>query len=55
MMCRKLKSLAIFLVLIFLSTSLAHAKKFPAGYPECWLDTKNPIILDNKDPNQFCP
>jgi len=55
MMCRKIKSLAIFLVLIFLSTSLAHAKKFPAGYPECWLDSKNPIILDNKDPNQFCP
>ena len=55
MMCRKLKSLTIFLVFIFLSTSLVHAKKFPVGYPECWLDSKNPIILDNKDPNQFCP
>ena len=46
MMCRKLKSLTIFLVFIFLSTSLVHAKKFPVGYPECWLDSKNPIILD---------
>ncbi len=35
--------------------NLAHAKKFPVGYPECWQDTKNPIILNIKSPDQFCP
>ena len=35
--------------------NIAHAKKFPVGYPECWQDTKNPIILNIKSPDQFCP
>ena len=30
-------------------------KFYPAGYPECLEDSKNPIILDSKSSNQFCP
>ena len=55
MMSRKLNSLILFLISLFLISNLAHAKKFPVGYPECWLDSKNPIILDYNNPNQFCP
>ena len=54
-MFHKFNSLIISVIFFFLITSLAYAKKFPAGYPECWKDTKNPIILDIKSPNQFCP
>jgi len=54
-MFRKLNSLILFLISLFLISNLAHAKKFPVGYPECWLDSKNPIILDYNSPNQFCP
>ena len=55
MIFRKFNLLIAFLVSFFLVSNLAYAKKFPAGYPECWLDSKNPIILDHKNLNQFCP
>jgi len=55
MISRKFNLLVSFLVLFFLVVNLAHAKKFPVGYPECWQDTKNPIILNIKSPDQFCP
>ena len=52
---RKLYSLILFLLPFFLCLNSAQAKDYPAGYPECWLDKKNPIILTFNDPNQFCP
>ena len=52
---RKLYSLILFLVSFFLILNSAQAKDYPVGYPECWLDKKNPIILTFNDPNQFCP
>ena len=55
MISRKFNLLVSFLVLFFLVVNLAHAKKFPVGYPECWQDTKNPIILNIESPDQFCP
>ncbi|MBT4678853.1 MAG: hypothetical protein HOB69_03225 [Flavobacterium sp.] len=55
MIFRKFNLLVSFLVSFFLVTNLAHAKKFPVGYPECWQDTKNPILLNIKSPDQFCP
>ena len=55
MIFRKFNLLVSFLVSFFLVINLAHAKKFPVGYPECWQDTKNPIILNIKSPDQFCP
>ena len=55
MIFRQFNLLIAFLVSFFLVSNLAYAKKFPAGYPECWQDTKNPIILDPKNSNQFCP
>ena len=55
MIFRKFNLLVSFLVSFFLVINLAHAKKFPVGYPECWQDTKNPIILSIKSPDQFCP
>jgi len=55
MIFRKFNLLVSFLVSFFLVINLAHAKKFPVGYPECWKDTKNPIILSIKSPDQFCP
>ena len=55
MIFRKFNSLIFFIVSFCLITNLVQAKKFPAEYPECWLDSKNPIILDYKNPNQFCP
>ena len=55
MISRKFNLLVSFLVLFFLVVNLAHAKKFPVGYPECWQDTKNPILLNIKSPDQFCP
>ena len=55
MISRKFNLLVTFLVLFFLVVNLAHAKKFPVGYPECWQDTKNPILLNIKSPDQFCP
>ena len=55
MMFRKLNLLVSFIILFCLSITLSHAGKFPAGYPECWQDTKNPIILNIESPNQFCP
>ena len=54
-MFRKLNLLVSFIILFCLSITLSHAGKFPAGYPECWQDTKNPIILNIESPNQFCP
>ncbi|MDA0765192.1 MAG: hypothetical protein O3A39_12225 [Proteobacteria bacterium] len=55
MISHKFNLLVSFLVLFFLVVNLAHAKKFPVGYPECWQDTKNPIILNIESPDQFCP
>ena len=55
MIFRKFNLLVSFLTSFFLVINLAHAKKFPVGYPECWQDTKNPIILNIKSPDQFCP
>jgi len=55
MIFRKFNLLVSFLVSFFLVINLAHAKKFPVGYPECWQDTKNPIILSINSPDQFCP
>ena len=55
MIFRKFNLLVSFLVSFFLVINIAHAKKFPVGYPECWQDTKNPIILNIKSPDQFCP
>ena len=55
MIFRKFNLLVSFLVSFFLVINLAHAKKFPVGYPECWKDTKNPIILSIKSLDQFCP
>ena len=55
MISHKLNSLIFFLVSFLLISNLAHAKKFPVGYPECWQDTKNPILLNIKSPDQFCP
>ena len=55
MMFRKFNLLVSILILFCLSITLSHADKFPAGYPECWQDTKNPIILNIESPNQFCP
>jgi len=55
MISRKFNLLVSFLVSFFLVINIAHAKKFPVGYPECWQDTKNPIILNIKSPDQFCP
>ena len=46
--------ISLLLSLIFVN-NVTYAKKFPAGYPECWQDTKNPIVLDPKSSNQFCP
>ena len=55
MIFRKFNLLVFFLTSFFLVINIAHAKKFPVGYPECWQDTKNPIILNIKSPDQFCP
>jgi len=55
MQFRKLKSKFFILVAILLMSSLAYADKFPSGYPECWQDTKNPIILNLNNKDQFCP
>ena len=55
MMFRKLNLLVYFVISFILSIGLSHADKFPVGYPECWQDTKNPIILNLESPNQFCP
>ena len=55
MISHKLNSLIFFLVSFLLISNIAHAKKFPVGYPECWQDTKNPILLNIKSPDQFCP
>ena len=55
MQFRKLKSKFFILVAILLMSSLAYADKFPSGYPECWQDTKNPIILNLNSKDQFCP
>ena len=49
----KLLFLTITSFLIFIN--FAHAKKFPNGYPECWQDPSNRIILNPKSPDQFCP
>ena len=32
--------ISLLLSLIFVN-NVTYAKKFPAGYPECWQDTKN--------------
>ena len=55
MMFHKFKTLIIILVTTLSFSNFANAKKLPAGFPECWLDTKNPIILDFNNPDQFCP
>ena len=41
---RKLNSLILLLASFLLISNVANAKKFPVGYPECWLDSKNPVI-----------
>jgi len=55
MMFRKLNFLISFITLFILSINFSHADKLPIGYPECWQDTKNPIILNLESANQFCP
>ena len=54
-MLNRLKVFSITFILFISSTSLINAKDFPPGYPECWQDNKNPIILNPKSSNQFCP
>ena len=44
----------IFIIFLFSVTSKSFAQ-FPEGFPKCWEDKKNPIIIDFEDPNQFCP
>tara|TARA_B100001057_G_C22837981_1_gene945941 strand:- start:1010 stop:1930 length:921 start_codon:yes stop_codon:yes gene_type:complete len=51
----RLSLLVSLLVSFFLIINYAYAKKLPVGYPECWQDTKNPIILNIKSSDQFCP
>ena len=51
----KIYNFIIIFVVTFFVTNELHAKKFPIGYPECWLDKRNPIQLNIKKPNQFCP
>ena len=46
--------LFISIILLFSITVKSFAQ-FPEGYPKCWEDSKNPIIIDFEDPNQFCP
>ena len=55
MMFRKLNFLISLITLSVLLINFSHADKLPVGYPECWQDTKNPIILNLESPNQFCP
>ena len=55
MIFHRFSLLVSFLVSFFLITNYAQAKKFPVGYPECWQDNKNPIILNIKSSDQFCP
>ena len=55
MIFHRFSLLVSFLVSFFLITNFAQAKKFPVGYPECWQDNKNPIILNIKSSDQFCP
>ena len=55
MIFRKLNFLKSFLIISILSINFSHADKLPIGYPECWQDTKNPIILNLESPHQFCP
>ena len=54
-MLNKFKVFLIGLTFYFLTTSIINAKNFPTGYPECWKDSKNPIVLNPKSSNQFCP
>ena len=54
-MLNKLKVILIILTFFFSIPSLIYAKNFPIGYPECWKDNKNPIVLNSKSSNQFCP
>ena len=46
--------LSIYIILLF-SLSVKSFAELPKGYPKCWKDSKNPVIIDFKDPNQFCP
>ena len=55
MIFHRLSLLVSLLVSFFLIINYAYAKKLPVGYPECWQDTKNPIILNIKSSDQFCP
>ena len=55
MIFRKLNFLISLITLSALLINFSHADKLPVGYPECWQDTKNPIILNLESPNQFCP
>ena len=54
-MLNKFKIFIITVTFFFSSSSLINAKNFPLGYPECWKDSKNPIVLNPKSTNQFCP
>ena len=55
MIFRKLNFLISLITLSVLLINFSHADKLPVGYPECWQDTKNPIILNLESPKQFCP
>ena len=55
MQFHKVKFIISLLLSLLFVNNVASAKKFPAGYPECWQDTKNPVVLDPKSSNQFCP
>ena len=46
--------LSIYIILLF-SITIKSFAELPKGYPKCWEDSKNPIIIDFEDPNQFCP
>ena len=54
-MLNKFKIFIIAVAFFFSSSSLINAKNFPLGYPECWQDSKNPIVLNPKSTNQLCP
>ena len=51
----QLRSFLFFLFFFILLTNIARSENFPAGYPECWQDPKNPVRLSPKEKDQFCP
>ena len=51
----KMRNFLTLLIFFLLTTTVATSEKFPTGYPECWQDESNPIRINPKEPEQFCP